>query len=59
MASCTRGREIRRVRVDVEYHVQGVVTYDGVGVRPHVVKELLELFLGVFGRRRLLSGYVR
>jgi hypothetical protein len=58
MTWCTRGGEIRRVGVGVEYHVQGAVTYDGIGVRPHVVKELLDLFLGAFGWRRLLSGDV-
>ncbi len=58
MASCTRGGEIRRVRVDVEYHVQGVVLYDGVGVHPHVIKELVDSSLGVFGWHRLLSGNV-
>ncbi len=44
--------------MDVEYHVQGAVKYDGIGVRPHVVNELLDPFVGVFGRRRLLSGDV-
>ncbi len=59
MAPCTRGREIRCVGVDVEYHVQCAVSYDGVGVHPHVIKELLNPFLGVLGWRRLLSGDVR
>ena len=58
MALCTRGGEIRRDGVDVEYHVQGAVSYDGIGVRPHVIKELVDPSLGVFGWRRLLSGDV-
>ncbi len=57
-ASCRRGREIRHVGVDVEYHVQGAVSYDGIGVRSHVIKELVNLSLDVFGWRRLLSGNV-
>ncbi len=57
-ASCTRGGEIRRIGVDVEYHVRGVVLYDGIGVHPHVIKELVDPSLGVFGWRRLLSGNV-
>jgi hypothetical protein len=57
-ASCTRGGEIRCVGVDVEYHVQGAVSYDGIGVRPHVIKELVDPSLGVFCWRRLLSGDV-
>ncbi len=47
-ALCTRGGEIRRVRVDVEYHVQGAVSCDGVGVRPHVIEELVDPSLGYF-----------
>ncbi len=58
-ALCTRGREIRHVRVDVEYHVQGAVLYDGVRVPPHVIKELVNPSLSVFGWRRLLSSNVR
>jgi hypothetical protein len=54
-----RGGEIRCVGVDVKYHVQGAVLYDGVRVRPHVIKELLDPFLGVLSWRRLLSGDVR
>ncbi len=57
-ASCARGGEIRQVGVEVEYHVQGVVSYDGVGVHPHVIKKLVDPFLDVFGWRRLLSGNV-
>ncbi len=30
-ASCTKGGEIRCVGADIEYHVQGAVSYDGVG----------------------------
>ncbi len=52
----TRGREIRRGGVGVEYHVQGAVSYDGIRVCPHVIEELIDSFLGVFGSRRLLSG---
>ncbi len=37
----TRGKEIRRVGVDIEYHVRGAVSYDGIGVRPHVIEELV------------------
>jgi hypothetical protein len=44
-APCMRGKEIRCVRVDVEYHVRGAVLYDGVGVCPHVIEELLDPFL--------------
>jgi hypothetical protein len=57
-ASCMKSGEIRCVGVDVEYHVRGAVSYDGVGVRLHVIKELVNPSLGVFGWRRLLSGDV-
>ncbi len=46
-ALCTRDREIRRVGVYVEYHVQDAVSYDGVGMRPHVIKECVNPYLGV------------
>ncbi len=59
MAPCLRGGEIRRIGVDVEYHVQGALLYDGVGVHPNVIKKLLDPFLGVLGWRRLLSGNVK
>ncbi len=59
MAPCTRGGEIRCVGVDVEYHVQGMVLYDCIGVSPHVIKELLNPFLGVLSWCRLLSSNVR
>ncbi len=55
---CTRGREIRCIGVDVEYHVRGAVAYDGIGVSPHVIEELVDPSLGVFGWHRLLSGNV-
>ncbi len=58
MALCTRGGEIKHIGVDVEYHVRGAVSYDGVGVHPHVIEELVDPSLGVFGWRRLLSGDV-
>ena len=57
-ALCTRGGEIRHVGVDVEYHVQGAVSYDGIGLRPHVIKELVDPSLGVFSLHSLLSGDV-
>ncbi len=57
-ASGMRSGEIRCIRVDVEYHVRGVVSYDRVGVRPHVIEELVDPFLGVFGWRSLMSGNV-
>ncbi len=57
-ASCTGGGAIRCIVMDVEGHVQGTVSYDGVGVHQHVVEELLYPFLGVFGWRRLLRGNV-
>ncbi len=57
-ALCTKGGEIRCVRVDVEYQVQGAVSYDGVGVHPYVIEELVNPSLGVFGWRRLLSSNV-
>jgi hypothetical protein len=46
-ASCMGGREIRCVGMDIEDHVRGTVSCDGIGVRPHVVEELLYRFLGV------------
>ncbi len=58
MASCTRGGEIRRIGVDIEYHVRGAVSHDGVGVRPHVIEELADPSLGVLSWRRLLSSNV-
>ncbi len=57
-ALCTRGRKIRCIGVDVEYHVRGAVSYNGVRVHPHVSKELVNQSLGVFDWRRLLSGDV-
>ncbi len=44
--------------MDIEIHVQGTVLYDGIGVHPHVVEELLYPFLGVFGWRLVLHGNV-
>ncbi len=58
MALCTRGGEISRVGVDAEYHVRGTVSYDGIGVCPHVIEELVDPSLGVFGWGRLLSSNV-
>ncbi len=57
-ALCMRGREIRHVRVDVEYHVSGAVSYDGIRVRPHVIEDFVDPSLGVFGWHRLLSSNV-
>ncbi len=50
-ALCMGGGEIRRIGMDVEDHVRGTVSYDGIGVRPHMVEELHYPFLGVFGWR--------
>ncbi len=58
VALCTGGGEIRRIGTDVEDRVPAMVSYDGVGVRPHVVEELLYPFLGVFGWCQLLRGNV-
>ncbi len=58
-ALCSGGGEIRRIRMDIEDHVRGMLSYDGIGVRPHVVKGLLYPFLDVFGWQQLLRGDVR
>ncbi len=34
------------------------VSYDGVGLHPHIIKELVNSFLGGFGWRRLSSSNV-
>ncbi len=36
-----RGREKQCIRMDVEYHIGGAVSDDGIWMGPHVIKELV------------------
>jgi hypothetical protein len=45
--------------MDVEDHIGGTVTNLSIGMCPHVVQELVDLFLGVLCGRSLLCGNVR
>ena len=45
--------------MDVKNHIGGAVVDLGIGMSPHVVKELFDLLPGVLSRSGLLSGDVR
>ncbi len=45
--------------MNVEDHIRGTVTTFSIGVCPPVVKELVDLFLGVLCGCSLLCGNVR
>jgi hypothetical protein len=44
--------------MDVENHIGGAVADLCIGMSPHVVKELVDLLLGILSRSGLLSGNV-
>ncbi len=44
--------------MDVEDHVGCSVSYFGVGVRPHVIRELVDALLGLLSRFGGLAGNV-
>ncbi len=44
--------------MDVENHIRGAVVDLCIGMSPHVVKELVDLLLGVLSGSGLLSGNV-
>jgi hypothetical protein len=46
-AAGTRGREIQSIGMYVENHIGCTVSYCSIRMGPHVVKELVNLFLGV------------
>ncbi len=45
--------------MNIEDHIRGRVTNFSIGMCPHVVEELIDLFLGVLCGCRLLCGNVR
>jgi hypothetical protein len=47
MAAGVRGGEIQRIGMYVENHIGSMVSNCGIRMGPHVVKELVNLFLGV------------
>jgi hypothetical protein len=51
-------KEILRIRVYIENHVGGRISNLGIRMCPHVIKELVDSFVGVFGGGRLLCGNI-
>jgi hypothetical protein len=50
MTAGSWGGEIGCIRMDIEYHVRGTVSDEGILMGPYVVEELLNSFHGVLGR---------
>ncbi len=59
MTAGMRGREIRCVGMDIEYHIGCTVLDDGIWMGPHVVKELVNSLHGVFSWSSFLCYYTR
>ncbi len=60
VATCMTSRikctEIQGIRVLIEYHVGSVISYFGIGMSGHVVKELVYAVARVFSRQSLLAS---
>jgi hypothetical protein len=51
--------EIRGIKVHIEYHVRSVISYFGIGMRGHIVNELVYAVVHVFSRQSLLASNSR
>ncbi len=51
-----RGRETLGIGMNIEDHIGGTVANLSIGMCPHVVEELVDLFLGVLCGCSLLCG---
>jgi hypothetical protein len=58
MAAGTRGREIQSIGMYIETHIGCTVFNCSIRMGPHLVEELVNSFLGVLSRGRLLCGNV-
>jgi hypothetical protein len=59
IAAGMRGGEIQSIGMYVENHIGCTVSNRSIRMGPHVVEELVNLFLGVLSGGRLLCGNVR
>jgi hypothetical protein len=51
--------EIRGIGVHIEYHVRSAISYFGIGMGGHVVKELVYAVTPIFSRQSLLASECR